>query len=109
MKTLSVLTAAASLAQAIDLSGLTGQASGTGAASGSAGIRLQDWDCRAPRFSPVEVCDVEDNPIPTIDEDGPAFKCSRQHVYAKNESLAYGFASVITGAVDAQIAGACYK
>jgi len=109
MKALSVLAAAASMAQALDLSSLTGKASASGKASGTAGLRLRDWDCKASPFSPVEVCDVDDNPVPYIGEDGPAFTCSRQHTYAKNSSLAYGFATVVTGTVDAQIAGACYK
>lgn len=109
MKALSVLAAAASMAQALDLSNLVGSVSASGKASGSATMRLRDWECKASPRSHVEVCDVDDNPIPYVDENGPAFTCSQQHTYAKNTSLAYGFATVVTGSVDAQIAGACYK
>lgn len=109
MKALSVLAAAAGLAQAIDLSDLTGKASASGQASGTAGISIRDWECKASPHSPVEKCDVQDNPMPYGGEDGQAFTCSQQHSYAKNTSLAYGFATVVTGEVDAQVAGACYK
>lgn len=109
MKALSVLAAATSLVQAIDLSALTGKASAAGQASGSAGISIRDWNCQASPHSPVEKCDVQDNPMPYIGEDGPAFTCTQQHAYAKNTTLAYGFASVVTGELDAQVAGACYK
>lgn len=107
MKTISVIAAAAGLAQAVDLSSLSGTLSGSGEASGSVSIR--DWECKASPHSPVVVCDVDDNPIPSSFDNDAAFTCSQQHSYAKNTSLAYGFASVVSGSVDAEILGACYK
>lgn len=111
LKALSVLAAAAGWAQALDLSDLTGEesASATGKASGSAGISIQDWQCQASPYTPVEVCDVEGNPLSYGSNTESAFTCSQQHAYAKNTTLAYGFATVVSGAVDAQIVGACYQ
>lgn len=96
------------------------------ASAQTAGVTTRYWDCCKPSCgwtgkaafsSPVQTCDINDNPITNGGDavngcpelgGGSSFMCSSQQPWAINDNLAYGFSAVTGSQSEASSCCACY-